>query len=387
MKIKLIKSSFYDEKNTKEKLCSFIKNADILSMNSECKKFEENFSKFQKRKYSIFVTSGSSANLLLIQSLLNLGRLKRGDNVGVSALTWSTNIMPLIQLGLNPILIDCKLNTINISLKEIKETNIDALFLTNALGICSNLEEIEAYCKEKNILFIEDTCESLGSEYNGKLLGNFGLASTFSFFVGHHLSTIEGGMICTDDEELYESLLISRIHGWGRNLSKKKQEELKKNHGLTNFYNQYSFYDLAYNVRPTEISGFLGNTQIKYIEEIINKRENNFKKIHEIIKNNDEIITLDVNNLTKISNFGVPIIMKETYLFEKYRTKFEENGVEIRPIISGNIAHQPFFKKYIKEETPPCKNAEFIHQNGFYCGNNPEMTEEEINFICELLKK
>ena len=114
MKIKLIKSSFYDEKNTKEKLCSFIKNADILSMNSECKKFEENFSKFQKRKYSIFVTSSSSANLLLIQSLLNLGRLKRGDNVGVSALTWSTNIMPLIQLGLNPILIDCKLNTINI---------------------------------------------------------------------------------------------------------------------------------------------------------------------------------------------------------------------------------------------------------------------------------
>jgi len=192
-------------------------------MNKECKKFENNFSKFQKRKYSVFVASGSSANLLLIQSLLNIGELKKGDSVGVSALTWSTNIMPLIQLGLNPVLIDCEIDTVNVSLRKIRGENIDALFLTNALGFCSDIDEIKKYCEKNKILLIEDNCESLGSEYKGKMFGNFGKASTFSFFVGHHLSTIEGGMVCTDDEELYNNLLIARIHGWSRNLSKEKK--------------------------------------------------------------------------------------------------------------------------------------------------------------------
>jgi len=387
MEIKLIKSSFYNEKETKEKLCKFIKNADILSMNKECKKFEEKFSQYQKRKYSIFVTSGSSANLLLIQSLLNLGRLKKGNRVGVSALTWSTNIMPLIQLGLNPILIDCELNTVNVSLEKIKEREIDALFLTNALGFCSNIDEIEKYCEKKNILFLEDNCEAMGSKYKGKMLGNFGRASTFSFFVGHHLSTIEGGMICTDDKELYENLLISRIHGWGRNLPKEKQKELKEKNGITDFYNKYTFYDLAYNVRPCEINGFLGNIQIQYMDEIIKKRETNFKRINEIVKSNPDLFELDVDKLTVISNFGVPLIFKNKELFEKYKKRFENVGVEIRPIISGNMANQPFFKKYISQKRINCPNAEFIHKNGFYCGNNPEMTKEEINFICSLLKK
>lgn len=384
--IYLIKSSFYHEKEIKEKLCSFIMDAKILSMNEECKKFEEFFSKFQKRKYSLFVTSGSSANLLLTQSLINLGRLKKGNKVGVSALTWATNIMPLIQLGLNPVLIDCEIDTVNVSLKKIKEKKMDALFLTNALGFCSDIDEIEKYCKENNILFIEDNCESLGSEYRGKLFGNFGVASTFSFFVGHHLSTIEGGMICTDDEELYRNLLMARIHGWSRNLPKEKQNKLKNKYGIDDFYNKYTFYELAYNVRPNEINGFIGNQQMKYIDEIIQKRENNFKIINESIMNNDDIINLNIKNMTKISNFGIPLIFKNKELFEKYRKSFKENQVEIRPIISGNIQNQPFFKKCCNAEQDDCPNAEFIHNNGFYCGNNPELTEEEISRISKLIK-
>ena len=384
--IRLIKSSFYHENKTKEKLCAFIMNAEILSMNEECKKFEESFSKFQKRKYSVFVTSGSSANLLLIQSLINLGKLKKGSNVGVSALTWSTNIMPLIQLGLNPVLIDCEINTVNVSLNKVKEKHIDALFLTNALGFCSDIDNIEEYCNENNILFIEDNCESLGSEYKGKLLGNFGIASTFSFFVGHHLSTIEGGMVCTDNKDLYENLLMARIHGWSRNLSKEKKDELKEEHRINDFYNKYAFYELAYNVRPNEINGFIGNEQIQYINEIIQKREDNFNIINEAIINNDDIVNLDTKNISKISNFGVPLIFKNKDLFEKYRKKFEDNKVEIRPIISGNMQTQPFFKKYCNVEQGNCPNAEIVHNNGFYCGNNPELTEEEILRISRLIE-
>lgn len=181
-KIKLIKSSFYNEAETKKRLCSFIMGANQLSMGEQCAKFEKRFSEFQKRKYSVFVTSGSSANLVLIQSLLNMGKLKKGDKVGVSTLTWPTNIMPLIQLGLKPILIDCEINTLNVSLNKIKEKNIDALFLTNALGFCSDIDEIEKYCKEKKILFIEDNCESLGSEYKGKIIREFWFGIYFFFF-------------------------------------------------------------------------------------------------------------------------------------------------------------------------------------------------------------
>lgn len=386
LKIKLIKSSFYEEEKTKKALCSFIMGANKFSMGEECKKFENAFSEFQKRKYCIFVNSGSSANLILIQSLLNLGKLKRGDKIGVSALTWSTNIMPLIQLGLKPVLIDCEINTINISLNKVKEKDISALFLTNALGFCSDIDEIKKYCKEKDILFMEDNCESLGSEYKNKLLGNFGIASTFSFFVGHHLSTIEGGMVCTDDKTLYENISMTRAHGWSRDLSEEKQKELQNKYGINNFYNKYTFYELAYNVRPNEINGFIGNQQMSYLNKIIEKREDNFKIINKIINKNKDLINLDVKNLTKISNFGVPFIFKNKDLFKKYFDKFKKAGIEIRPIISGNISNQPFFKEDINNEKNECLNAEFIHQNGFYCGNNPELTDKEINLITNLIE-
>lgn len=212
------------------------------------------------------------------------------------------------------------------------------------------------------------------------------MASTFSFFVGHHLSTIEGGMICTDDENLYEQLMMVRIHGWSRNLPSEKQKELQEEYNIDNFYNKYTFYELAYNARPTEINGFLGNEQINYIEEIIQKREDNFKKINAIISANPDLIKLDISNLTKISNFGIPLIFQNEILFHKYLKKFEEDGIEVRPIISGNTAEQPFFKKNFLEGENFYPNAELIHKQGFYCGNNPELTEEELNRIIHLIK-
>ncbi|HEX7041639.1 MAG TPA: aminotransferase class V-fold PLP-dependent enzyme, partial [Patescibacteria group bacterium] len=230
--IPLIKSTFYKESLTKRKLTSFLKSTSILSLSKECIKFEKNFSNWQGRKYTILVNSGSSANLAIIQSFLNLGKLKKGDKVGFSAVTWSTNVMPLLQLGLKPIPIDVELNTLNISSltlkKSLKKHKIKALFLTNLLGFCSDIEEIAKECKKNKIIFFEDNCESLGTEYKGKKLGNFGLASTFSFYVGHHMSTIEGGAICTDDEKLATMLSLVRAHGWGRNLEFLKQKELRE---------------------------------------------------------------------------------------------------------------------------------------------------------------
>src|SRR3990167_10721886 len=204
--INLIKSTFYNEKVVKKELAEFILKADKLSIGAECKKFERKFSKYQGRKYCVFVNSGSSANLALIQALLNLGKIKKNDLVGFSALTWSTNVMPLIQLGLRAVPVDIELDTLNVSsktlMRTLKKHPIKMLFLTNLLGFCDDIDEIRRVCKEKKIVFIEDNCESLGTVYKEKKLGNYGLASTFSFYVGHHMSTIEGGAICTDNQGL-----------------------------------------------------------------------------------------------------------------------------------------------------------------------------------------
>lgn len=385
--IKLVKSTFYNEKETKKKLADFILCADMLSMGKETKKFEESFAKKQQRKFAVFVNSGSSANLILLQSLLNGGRLKKGDRIGISAVTWATNVMPIIQLGLTPVAIDCELDTLNVSPKTLQKQiqNIDAFFITNVLGMVDDLPGIQEMCRKNKVLLLEDNCESLGSKIGSILLGNFGLASTFSFYVGHHLSTIEGGMVCTDDEVLYTELVMVRAHGWGRNLPKAQQSKLIKQSGVEEFFGLYTFYDLAYNVRPTEIQGFLGNDQLQYWDTIVSVREKNYREFEQTIKNNTDILPLRTKHMKVFSNFAVPLIFKTKEVFEKYRNLFEKAGVEIRPIIAGNMVRQPFYKKYVHEagETP---NADHIHRLGFYFGNNPELTPEEIKLIKDLLK-
>jgi CDP-6-deoxy-D-xylo-4-hexulose-3-dehydrase len=389
--IKLQKSTFLNENETKKSLCEFITKADILSMGEECKKFEEVFAIKQNCIHAVFVNSGSSANLILIQAFLNLGQLKKGDIVGVSALTWSTNIMPLIQLGLQPFLVDCEIDSLNVSSKTLLQAlsiqpNMKGFFITNTLGLSDDIEEIYKLCAEKGILFFEDNCESLGSVVGRKLLGNYGVASTFSFFVGHHLSTIEGGMICTDDHDLHANLIMARAHGWDRSLSTNFQKDFRARYGINEFYAKYTFYDLGYNLRPTEINGFLGNNQIVYWDEMVNKRFQNFIRLHQSIKVNDNFSPLRFEHMDIVSSFAIPVIIRDSSLVDYYKKKFTDSEVEIRPMIAGNMARQPFYQKYVGNPGHQ-PNAEFIHKNSFYFGNNPEMTIDEIEFLSSLLEK
>jgi CDP-6-deoxy-D-xylo-4-hexulose-3-dehydrase len=386
--IKLIKSTFYHEPETKQALIDFIREQDFLSMGVECRKFEEAFAAKQKRKYAVYVANGSVANLLLIQSMLNLGYFKRGDKVGFSALTWPTNVMPLIQLGLEPVAIDCELDTLNVSPEKIEKyiSELKGLFLTNVLGFCDDISRIKDLCDKHGVVFIEDNCESLGSQVGDTLLGNFGVASTFSFFVGHHMSTIEGGMVCTDDDNLRDYLVMGRAHGWDRNLSPETQDKLRKGADVDEFYAKYTFYDLASNFRPTEIGGFLGNTQIQYWDEIVNKRVSNFHRFQDAMRTNDDFYQYDLSHMKTVSNFSMPVICKTPELAASYRSKFETADVEVRPVIAGNMTKQPFYRKYVND-TEPRPNSDHVHANGFYFGNNPEMTDEEIDILCGLLAK
>jgi len=387
--IKLIKATFYKEALTKKKLIKFINSAKQLSFGLECQKFEKNFARYQGRRHCVLVNSGSSANLALIQSLLNLGKIKKGDQVAFSVVTWPTGVFPLIQLGLNPIPVDIELSTLNISSQKfkkiIKKHKIKMLFMTNLLGFCHDPDKIKKICDENSIILTEDNCESLGSIYKGKKLGNFGLASTFSFYVGHHLSTIEGGAICTDDEELSIMLRIVRAHGWDRNLDFIQQKEIRKKFKVdSTFYSRYAFYDLGFNLRPTEIVGLIGNFQLRYINEIIHKRQDNFMKMAPLIYTQvEKFYPIKYDHLDFFSNFAVPVICRSQKIRDQLVNKCE-GKVEIRPIVGGNMVEQPFFQKYVKKSFSEFPAANIIHNQGLYFGNNPDLNRKEIKTIIDI---
>ncbi len=388
--IKLIKSTFYKEEDTKKKLTDFINSSKILSFSAQCELFEKNFADYQGRKHCVFFNSGSTANFALIQSLKNLGLISEGDLAAFSAVTWSTNVMPLLQLGIKPIAVDVELDTLNVSSRNFMQLPLSTklFFITNLLGFCDDIDKIEQICKDKGIILIEDNCESLGTVYKNKKLGNFGLASTFSFFVGHHMSTIEGGCVCTDNKELAQMLRMVRAHGWDRNLPEKEQKQVRKTNGsISNFYAKYTFYDLGNNFRPTEINGFLGNNQLEFIDEIIDKRNKNFMLfVYHVNAQPDRFYPLKYDHIDFLSNFAVPVICKSEEIKNKLLNKFD-GLVEVRPIVGGDMTQQPFYRKYQSDQSQSIKlvNSKIIHNQGFYFGNNPELSGEEIANIIKLL--
>lgn len=391
MKIPLMRKAFLNEVETKKALAEFILNADRLSMDVECEKFEKKFAKFQQCKYAILFNSGGSANLAMLQALKNLGKLKDGDKVGFSALTWSTNTMPIIQLNMVPVAIDVTPNVINTTsenlLERLKTTDLQALFITNILGFTGNIDKIRQICEEKNIILIEDNCESLGTELPEGRTGNFGIGASFSFFVAHHMSTIEGGMVCTSDDSFAEMLRMVRANGWDRNLSTQQQEKWRSHFGIkTEFEAKYTFYDLAYNFRPTEITGFLGQYQMQFLEKNIKTREQNYLRIEKVLNENSDFLILKHNHINVLSTFAFPFVCKTAELRSYYLKKFMDAGVEIRPMIAGNMQSQPFYKKYVKE-VYDMPGADMMHNNGFYCGNYPELLEEDLLVFENLLRK
>ena len=377
MFIPLMKSTFLGEQETKDALCSFIQTADKMSMGDEVLKFETSFATWQKRSYSVMVNSGSSANLVILQALLNLGRLSKGDRVGVSAVTWATNVMPVIQLGLVPVLIDVELETLNVSSKEVRKHDIRCLFITHLLGFHGDIEVIAEYCKSKDILLLEDTCESLGTVCDGKRLGNFGLASSFSTFVGHHMSTIEGGLITTDDAELNQMIRMVRAHGWDRNVTQEQRSELRSKWDINDFYGPYTFYTLGYNVRPMEFQGLIGSIQLKHVDAANENRRRSYARVFDSIDSKDLMLPNQ-----HVPAFAIPVICSSPELRDEYVKKCREMGIETRPIVAGNMNRQPFFKEYVTEIPLPV--ADKIHTCGFYMPNHPDLTEEEIDYLTSI---
>lgn len=370
IRVPLMRDAFLNDAETRARLAEFVKSAPRLSMGDKCAEFEEAFAGWQGRKHAILVNSGSSANLALVQAAINLGWYIRGCGVGVSALTWATNAMPLTQLGMLPIPVDVSPETF----ASVPPVGYDCArwFLTNPLGF-------SAVPWRQHHVFI-DNCEALGTEMYLRPVYHHSSASTFSFFVGHHLSTIEGGMVCCDDADLADMLRMVRAHGWDRNLEPAKQTALRAAHGVDLFMAPYTFYVPGYNLRPTEITGFLGLTQLPLMDAAIDRRQAIYERLAAVKCENPDFLRHDRRHIKRLSAFCVPLVCRTPALRAQYVAVFKVAGVEVRPLIAGNIQRQPFWKA-AGLPVYPTPGADMLHDCGFYCAVRPDMTEEELSIV------
>jgi len=380
-RIQLVKDTI--DKQDINKLIKWLKTEPQLTKGPLVVEFEKQWSEWLGKKYSVFVNSGSSANLAAVYSLILSGKMKN-NKIIVPAVSWVTTVTPAIHLGLEPIMCECDSDNLGLNINHLKQLieteNPSAIILVHVLGIPNHMSEIVDLCKQHDILLIEDSCEAIGSEYNNKKLGTFGDLSTFSFYFGHHMSTIEGGMVCTDDEDLYHILLSIRSHGWDRDLPKEKQQYLRDKYNISDFRALYTFYYPGFNLRATDLQAFIGIEQLKKLPEIVKNRNINYLKYQEGIINQEWKITAPLNSF--ISNFAYPVVTKNIDMLIK---KLNENNIDCRPLICGSINEHPFwYERYGKNEFPIAKK---IHEYGLYIPNNHQMTDKEINKIIKIINK
>ena len=354
----------------------FLKKRKYLNQSVYTKNFENKFSKFLGTRNSVFVNSGSSANLLMAQVLLE-GSFLKNKTVVLPAVSWSTSVSPFVQLGYKVILCDCdkyNLGLCTYDLEKIcKKFNPGLVLIVNVLGHANNYKKIEYLKKKYKFELIEDNCESLGSALGKKKLGTLGLASSHSFYYGHHISTIEGGMISTKDRKFYNLALAIRSHGWARDMEKKFRLNLEKKFKIDEFKSFFTFYYSGFNIRSTDFNACIGIEQIKKIHQIAKIRQKNFLRY----KSNLKSFWFQKSDLSILSSFGYATFVKNRLEVYKY---LKSKKIQSRPLICGNIGQQPFIKKNIKRIFN-LDNAKFVDKYGIYLPNHTNLSLQDIDFI------
>jgi CDP-4-dehydro-6-deoxyglucose reductase, E1 len=334
-------------------------------------------------KYSVFVNSGSSSILLTLAALKHTNRLKN-NKVVVPSLSWATDLSSPILLGLEPILCDCNLTDLSCDLEHLEEIfkteSPSVLILVSVLGLVPDMNRIIELCKKYDVLLLEDVCESMGSKYKGEYLGTFGLASFFSMYFGHHLSTIEGGFINTNDKDLYNSLLMMRSHGWSRDLPIEDQNHYNTKYNTDSFSSLYNFYLPGMNLRSTDLQAFIGLRAIDKLDNYSQKRNSNFKFYLKNLTNNELNIESNPDNF--ISNFAIPVVSKNK---DQIIKDLIEANIEVRPLIAGNLGNKPVWYENYKRVN--LLNSDIIDKFGFYLPNHQDLTESEILKITNIINK
>lgn len=361
----------------------------IFTMGANVQAFEREFARYTGSRHCVMVNSGSSANLLMVAALFYTRnprlKLQRGDEVIVPAVSWSTTYFPLYQYGLKIKFVDIDLHTLNYDLDQLAQAVTDktrAIMAVNLLGNPNDFGRIQQIIGTRDIVLIEDNCESLGATYQGKQAGTLGVMGSFSSFFSHHISTMEGGMIVTDDEELYQILLSLRAHGWTRNLPKHNLVCGEKSDDP--FEEAFRFVLPGYNVRPLELEGAVGLAQLKRLPAMIAARRENGKLLQKAMGNHPDLIIQQ--EIGESSWFGFSLVIRrESKLTRKALVKtLNSLGAECRPIVAGNFAKNKVVDYFESEVHGALKNAEHIDQQGLFVGNHHYPIPEAIEALTGL---
>jgi CDP-6-deoxy-D-xylo-4-hexulose-3-dehydrase len=367
-------------------LISFLKKSPRLTQSANVQAFEKEWSEWLGVDFSVFVNSGASANLVTMAALKHL---YGGGEIIVPPLTWVSDIASVIQNGFDPVFVDINPRTLCMNDEQViakLNQKTKAVFLTHVQGFNGLTERLLAVLHEKNIPLIEDVCESHGATFNGKKLGSFGLASNFSFYFAHHMSTIEGGMVCTNDETICETIRMLRSHGMVREASNDQiKQEFRDNH--PDLSPDFIFAYPAYNVRNTEIGAVLGRNQLKRLDENNVKRRKNFELF---LKNLDPEKYRTDFELEGSCNYAFNLVLKkpDSDFRDRVEAAMRDAGVEFRRGSSGggNQLRQPYLKGIVPaKECEKYPEIEHIHFFGYYIGNYPDLKEEKILALCNLL--
>ncbi len=376
-------------KDDRRKLADFIINEPRLTQGGVVKEFERKFAKWQGSLYSVFVNTGSLANLMLISALKELYNWKDGDGVIVPAVTWSTTVTPIMQLGLKPVFVDVNLNDLGfdyIALAEVMNdfTRLRCIFGVHLLGLVGDMNFYKDYSNifQPNMLLIEDCCEALGTKFEDKRVGNFGIAGTFSFYWAHHLTTIEGGMICTDNYDLYKMLLLKRSHGMARELPDECRADIEKQYPDLDYW--FTFLTDGFNARGNNLTAYAGLLQLEQLDGFLEIRKKNYGRFVSICKQYEGFLIVPDAPVT--STFTLPFIFKDRALKEKFRDLLVKEGVEIRPLLGGNLLRHPAFSNlgYDPEDFP---NADLLHFNAFYVGNHQGIGNKQLDWLEKMMEE
>ena len=361
-------------------------NSNRFTMGPEVEMFEKEFAEYFESKYAVMVNSGSSANLIAISALILSDKydLNKGDEVIVPAVSWATTYTVLHQCGLKLRFIDIDLDTFNMDLNELKNAitkNTKAVFVVNLLGNPNDFDNLLNICNDNNLILIEDNCESMGAKYHDKYAGTFGVCGTFSTFYSHHMATMEGGMILTDDDELNDIMKSIRSHGWTRNLGENSYFNTKKD----KFYEMFNFIFPGYNVRPVEMEAAIGREQLKKLGVFLKERKSNGKYfLDKFSKINS--ISLQ-NNQDDSSFFGFPLIFGDDVQRKEFIELCDENNIEYRPIVAGNFTKNKVIDYFDYSIYGDLKNSNILHNNGLFIGNHHFDVKKDLDEIYNLLIK
>ena len=363
-------------------LADWIKQNNQLTKGPLTKQFESEFAQYIGSKYAVFVNSGSSANLLMYYACLEQGNLKN-TKVIVPAISWITTLSPAIQLGFTPLLCDADKDDLGLDLthfEELCEKERPSLaIVVHVLAHLNKMDEIKSICAKYDVQLIEDACEALGSQNKNIKAGNFGLAGSFSFYYGHHISTIEGGMVVTNDRELYNIMLSIRSHGWSRDIEPEYETMWKASFDVDEFRNLYSFYYPGFNLRSTDLNAFLGLSQIKKMDHIVAKRSANFEFYKKYL---GDKYFYQKSNTDILSSFAFGTFAQNRLQVSHH---LKSHKIECRPLVCGSMGRQPFWiKKYGEMHMP---NADKIHDFGLYLPNHDKLPKKKFNLFQKNLRK